>query len=870
MCVLCLHAFTIQAQTEIAETDSFITAPITPKADSTAFDRNSDISPTKAALDEDVTYSADDSTIMLADGTVVMYNNAKVLYGDIELTAYYIRLNRDSNLIYAEGIKDSTGTLTQTPVFSDGGQTFDAETIKYNFVTGKGLIKNVASEQADGFVQGGITKRSDDESLCMRHGRYTTCSNKEHPHFYLEMTRAKVRPGKSIVTGPAYLVMEEVKLPIFIPFGYFPFTESYSSGFIMPTYGEEQNRGFYLRDGGYYFAISDYMDMAITGDIYTMGSWALYGKTNYKKRYKYSGSFGATYRVNVTGDKQLDNYSKASDFSVRWTHSQDSKASPYSTFSASVNFSSSSYEKNDKERIYDQNRSSNHKSSSISYSKRFPEAPFNLSLSANASQNAADSSVTVSLPQLAVSMNRIYPLKRKQKVGADRWYEKIGMSYSGNFSNSFSGSQQDMFTSDLVKDWKNGIKHSVPVSTSFQVLNNLTISPSVSYTERWYSSSVEQNWDSTANSIQRDTSWGFNRVYDYSTSVSMSTKLYGMYYPIRAIFGDKVQAIRHVMTPSVSLGWRPDFGQDKFGYYDSYMKYSSSDSTWSEVEYSKYDGSLYGTPGKGKSGSIGFSLSNNLEMKVRDDKDSTAEFKKVKLIDRLNLSSSYNMMADSMNWSTVSASLGLTVFKKSVNISASFDPYSYDNEGHRNNTFYMSDYGKPLRLTRASTSMSLSLNEKKISDFFAKLNGEEKNEGDSKDDKGKGKESGNFDENGYMIFKMPWNLSFNYSISMNSIWNDDIKDFEFEGNSNLSMSGKIQLTDKWGVNFSSGYNFKQKEMASTRFSVTRDLHCWSMSASFVPIGTYKSYNFSIHVNSSMLQDLKYDKQSSAYDTRLWD
>jgi len=854
-----------------AQSDTTLVADtLAESSSSQAVDRASYISSTKTILDDDVSYYGQDSTVMLADGTVVMYNNAKVKYGDIELSAYYIRLNRDSNLIYAEGRRDSNGVLEQKPVFIDNGTEYEMETIKYNFKTGKGLIYNVSSEQADGYVNGGITKRMDDESFCMKNGRYTTCSNKDHPHFYLKMTKAKVRPGKSIVTGPAYLVMEDVPLPIAIPFGFFPFTESYSSGFIMPSYGEEQTRGFYLKDGGYYFALSDYMDLKLTGDIYSYGSWALNGQSSYKKRYKFSGSFSSTYRVNITGDKDLDDYTKSKDFSIRWTHSQDSKASQYSTFSASVNFSSSSYEENDLDRIYKSTGSSNHKSSSVSFSQSFPEAPFNLSLSANASQNASDSSVTVSLPQLSISMNRIYPFKRKNKIGSDRWYEKIGVSYTGSVSNTYSGYQSDLFTSDLIKDWKNGMKHSIPVSTSFQLLNNITVSPSVSYTERWYTNKIKQSWDIDEQSVVRDTLWGFNRVYDYSTSVSLSTKLYGMYQPWR-IFGDKVQAIRHVLTPSVSFSWRPDFSDDRYGYYDTYQKYDSSDSTWSEVEYSLYSGSLYGTPGSGKSGSIGLSLGNNVEMKVRDERDSTAEFKKVKLIDRLNFSTSYNMMADSLNWSNISASLGFTVFKKSVNISAAFDPYSYDEDGNSINRFYFQDHGKLLRLTRASTSMGFSLNQQKVSDFFAKLSGSDEQQDDHSSNPPPDQSANDkFDENGYLKFSMPWSISMSYSVSLSNVWDDDLQDYQFEGNSNLSVSGNISLTDKWKISASSGYNFRTKTMASTRFSITRDLHCWSMSASFVPIGTYKSYNFSIAVTSQMLSDLKYDKSNSAYDTSLWD
>ena len=844
----------------------------------TEIDRNSYISETKSVMDEDVKYSAKDSIVMLSDGTVIMYNESKVIYGDIELSAYYIRLNRDSNMVYAEGVRDSNGVLTQKPVFVDAGTSYKMETIRYNFISGKGLIYNVSTEQADGFVNGGVTKRMEDESFSMKNGRYTTCDCEE-PHFYLKMTKAKVRPGKNIVTGPAYLVMEGVPLPLAIPFGFFPFTESYSSGFIMPSYGEEQNRGFYLKGGGYYFALSDFMDLSLTGDIYTLGSWGLNASSRYKKRYKFNGNFAANYRVNVTGDKETDDYLKSKDFSVRWTHTQDAKASPYSSFSASVNFSSSSYEANDLDRIYYTNSSNNHKSSSISFSQRFPEAPINLSLSANLSQNAADSSITVSLPQFAFSLNRVYPFKFKnRKPGKDRWYEKIGVSYSANISNSYSGNQAELATSNIIKDWKNGMKHSIPVSTSFQLLKNITVSPSISYNERWYTSKVEQSFDTINNAVLKDTVWGFNRVYDYSTSVSLSTKLYGMYQPWK-IFGDKVQAIRHVMTPSVSLGWRPDFADERYGYYDTYQRYNEKDSTWTDVQYSLYQGSLYGTPGAGKNGSVGLSLGNNVEMKVRNDRDTTSEFRKIKLIDRLNFSTSYNMMADSLKWSNISASLGFTIFKKSVNISAAFDPYSYDSNGRKINTSYLEDHNKLLRLTRASTSMGFSITDKKLVDFInnrlKKKDGDTDGDRDDRSDSNleedeAGTSEGDYDDDGYLKISIPWSLNFSYSIGLNSVWDKELEDYKFETNSNLSMSGNISLTDKWKLSVSSGYNFTTKKMASTRFSVTRDLHCWSMSASFVPIGTLKSYNFTIRINSQMLSDIKYDKRSSPYDNGIWE
>lgn len=850
--------------------------------------RQAVISPTRSLFADDVDYNAD-SIVMIGTSEVEMFGNSSVEYGETSLLAYYIWMNLDSNLIYARGRLDSTNTLVDIPEFSDKGTTYTQEELTYNYNTGKALIKNVVTEQGEGYVTSEQTKRIDEEAFCMKNGKYTTCQNHDHPHFYLKMTKAKVRPGKNIVTGPAYMVMEDVPIyPLFIPFGFFPFTKSYSSGFVMPSYGEENNRGFYLRDGGYYFALSDYFDLSTTGDIYSKGSWALRGRSNYRARYRFSGSVNLSYINNVVGEKAIPgDYSATKDFSIRWSHSQDSKAAAYSNFSASVDFTSTSFERNSigvESAIYNPNYlSRNQKSSSVSYSRTFPGTPFSMSSTLLASQNARDSSLSLTMPQLNLNMSRIYPLKRKSKVGKDRWYEKVGFSYSATLSNSVNDKQTAILAGDPSVHWRNGVRHSIPVSTSFNVLNNISISPSVNYTERWYTEKINKYVDTLSNNTTQlvtDTASGFYRVYDYSASLSASTKLYGYYIPFRKLFGDKVEAIRHVMSPSVSLSYRPDFSKDQWDYYDTYSEYNANTDEWVERQYSHFQGALYGTPGSGKYGALNFSVGNNLEMKLRNDRDTTGEgSKKIKLLESLNFGTSYNMAADSMKWSTISVRGRTKLFKGlSINAGATFDPYVTTTTSSGNvariNTLYWKRDRSIGKLRNLTLSTGYSFNNDKLRKLFEGSGGKEDEEvesDESKEPKGSDEKSGSdkFDDDGYEAFKMPWNLSFSYSYSLRGNFDKTINDFTYTGVSNFRFNGSLTLTEKWSMNFSSGYDFNNLEITSTNLSIRRDLHCWSMSFNTVPFGRYKTYNFTIHVNSSMLRDLKYEKRSSPWDNPGW-
>lgn len=849
-----------------------------------------------AIFDAEITYSAADSIVFSGSGLAFLYGDASIKYKTTELRANFIRLNLDSSMAYAIGRPDSAGVMTGNPEFIDGDQTYVSKELTYNFKTKKGYIKHVVTQQGEGYVTAIQTKKMPDNSFCMKNGQWTTCEYHDHPHFYINMSKAKVRPGKNIVTGPANLVMEGVPLPLFIPFGYFPFNSSYSSGFLMPTYGEESNRGFYLRDGGYYFAFSDYMDMAIRGDFFSKGSWGTKVSSNYKKRYKYSGAFSFNLISNQYGEKVLPDFYRTKDFSLVWSHRQDQKASPYSTFSASVNFSSSSYERNDMMSQYNPQRlASNQKRSSVSYTKTFPESPFSLSASANGSVNSSDSTIALRMPELNWSMSRIYPFKKKVSVGKASWYEKIGLTYSGTMSNSIAKIKEDkLMSSSLIKDWQNGIQHRIPLGTSIKVMKYFSLNPSVSYTERWYSSSIDKSWDNENSAVKIDTTYGFNRVWDYNTSLALTTKMYGFFTPMKALFGDKIEVIRHVMTPSVSLSYRPDFGQEKYGFYDTYESLNSKQQ-WVETTYSRYEGALYGTPGRGKSGALNFSLSNNVEMKVHSAQDTTGQLKKIKLLESLNFNASYNMAADSLKWSTIGVRGRTTLFKNfSINFGATFDPYVLDTIPGTTDYSVVrvnrSEWDKNRRigrLTQANTSFGYSISNK----TFAKktktksVDDSEVQKSDDLDDgrsdysvedvevegsrDAKSKKN-NYDSNGYLKFSIPWTLSFNYSMRVQQgKFNTDKMEYNYKPMQNLRINGTVKFTDKWDLNMSTGYDFEHEEFTSTSCSVTRNLHCWTMSANFVPFGTYKSYNFSIRVNSAMLADLKYDKRSSPSDNPGW-
>lgn len=876
--------------------DSSLLSPIDTTSavisDSTKVNKNKGI-----GIEADVDYTATDSIIFSMDGSkrVFLYGEAEVKYQDVTLKAACIELDLDSSLTYAYGLKDSTGVATGLPVFTDKSGSYEMKTIKYNFKSEKAIIEHVVTEQGEGYIVSNVAKKAPDDSFSIKNGQYSTCDNHEHPHFYLNLTKAKVIPGKKTITGPAYLVIEDIPIyPIGIPFGFVPSTSSYSSGIIMPSYGEESTRGIFLRDGGYYWAASDYFDLALTGDLYANNSWGLRGASKYKLNYKFSGNFNIQYIVNVNSEKDLPDYSKSKDFSVTWSHRQDTKANPLQTFSASVNFSTSSFDRNNVTSIINAERlATNTKRSSISYSRKFPGTPFNFSANLLASQNTRDTTVSLTTPDITMTMNRVFPFKRKNKIGnKEAWYEKVSLSYSGNMKNSINAKEYELGEKKFPQQWDNGVKHSIPVSMNLKLLKYFTLTPSINYTERWYSKSVTKEWDEDLQKVViADTASGFNRVFDYSYSVSTSTKFYTYFTPWRKLFGDKVNKIRHVMTPSASLSYRPDFGQEKFGYYDWFEYYDPRQDSIINYQYSLYEGAMYGTPGKGESGSLGLSVSNNVEMKIKSDKDSTG-FKTIKLIDGLSFSTSHNFLADSLKWSRINMSGRTKLLGTNINFGATFDPYALDTNAIgspiRTNTSHLKKYGQLARLETANFSFGLSFGSEKLKKWRAKRTGEntestesEENlpEDDNLDDplnrvdrmaddfaNTRGKKDAEIDYDGYTKFEFPWNLSLNYSFRLsNGDFDKNKMTFKRKITSDLNFNGDFSLTPKWKFSFSSGYNFDRKELSHTNLRISRDLHCWGMSFNLVPVGRYKSYFFSINVNSSMLQDLKYDKRSSPRD-----
>ena len=846
----------------------------------------------KDALDSPVTFSSSDSTVMTAsDGFARMYGNAKINYQHIELTAAEVAMNLDSSVVHANGVADTAGVLQGKPIFKDGETPYESEKMSYNFKSKRGFINNITTEQGEGYITSESAKKGNDEEYYMEHGRYTTCDDHEHPHFYLALSRAKVRPKKNVVFGPAWLVLADVPLPIAIPFGFFPFSSSYSSGFLMPSYGDEYSRGFYLRDGGYYFAINDNIDLRLTGGIYTKGSWELNASSSYNRRYKYSGNFSFNYQDVKTGDKGMPDYSETTSFRLQWTHRQDAKANPNTNFSASVNYSSTSYDKSNLNSLYDPNLySQSTKTSSVSYSRTFPDIGLTLSSTFNVSQNTKDSIVSLTLPDLNINLNRIYPFRRKKAAGKERWYEKISLQYTGQISNTITAKEDYIMKSDLARDWRNGWKHYIPIQATFSLFKYINITPSFNYNERWYLYKVKQSWDAQNQTVMRDTINGFNRVYDYNFSISANTKLYGFYKPSPKIFGDKIEMIRHVITPSVSYSMAPDFSVSRYGFYDTYV-YTDENGEVYTKKYSLYEGMLYGNAPQGKTGNINFSLSNNLEMKIKSDKDSTG-VKKLSLIDEFRIAMSYNLAAEEQPWSDMDMTLRLKLSKnKTFNMSARFATYAYEFnergqvvEGNRTEW----SYGRFGRFSGMSQNFSYTFDNNTWKKWFSKEDSEdEKKDKDEEDEydrendeygetdkrKEKKKVSAEVDEDGYLKFKMPWSLTVSYGITMSEDRSAKINvktmRYPYKFTQNMNFSGNIKLSEGWNVNFSSGYDFEAKEISMSTVNITRDLHCFSMSCGLV-FGRYQSYNFSISANASMLKDaLKWDKRSSYSSNVEW-
>ena len=846
-------------------------------------------------LDAPVDFSSNDSLVYDAlSRTALLYGSSNVKYQNMDLKSDRIKMSLDSSLVHATGTADTTGEVTGKPVFMMGQDTYESDTMSFNFKSKKGFINRVYTAQQDGFLSSELSKRDSSGVLYLQHGRYTTC-DQEHPDFYIALSRAKVRPGKDVVFGPAYLVVADVPLPLAIPYGFFPFTKSYSSGFIMPSYGDESSRGFYLRDGGYYFAVSDKWDLKLLGEIYTKGSWGVSVASNYRKRYRYSGSFFFSYQNTKNGDKGMPDYSEQSSFKLQWSHRQDAKANPFTSLSASVNFASTSYERNNLNSMYNpQSYTQSLRTSSVSWSSTFSSLGLTLSGTANLSQNMLDSTINLTLPDLNISVSRFYPFKRKHMAGKERWYEKISMSYTGQLRNQIDTKEDMLFKSNLIKDWRNGFKHDIPIQANFTLFNYININPSFNFSDRMYSNKIMQSWDEGAQEARRDTTYGFYNVYDWRLSLSASTKLYGFWVPSKKIFGDKIQAIRHVITPSVTFSYAPDNGSR---YYETYQK-TNPDGSVELVEYSPFQYGLFDLPSRGKTGSVMFDIGNNIEMKVKSDKDSTG-YKKLSIIDELGFNFGYNMADKERPWSDLTVRLRLKWWKNyTFNLNAVFATYAYELDENGNpyvGTHTEYSRGRFGRFQGMSQNISFTLTPEKLKKWFGGGDDEEDEEEEEDDEydntdietnvdddlvrgqHGARKESAGkaeTDEDGYMKFSMPWSLTFGYGISMSENrdrekFNKKTMRYPYKFTQTLNFSGNIRISDGWNISFSSGYDFEEHDISMTTASLQRDLHCFSMSCSVV-LAPYTSYNFSFRCNAATLTDaLKYDKRSGFSNAVQW-
>lgn len=866
--------------------------------DSTAIDTTAaDSAKRKPGIDAPVDYECTDSLVYDAETRLVhLYGKAQVKYMDMTLNAAKITMNMDSSMVRAAGERDTAGILQDKPVYSQGSDNYHSELMAFNFKTKKGYITNVETTQGDGFMQSQHSKRAADGTLYLEHAKYTTCDAK-HPHFYLALSRAKVRPGKESVFGPAYLVVADVPLPLAVPYGFFPFNKKYSSGFIMPSYGDETSRGFYLRDGGYYFAINDYMDIKALGEIYTKGSWGLSAETNYRKRYRYNGNFYISFLRTVDGEKNMPDYAVTKSLKVQWTHSKDAKASPNTTFSARVNFASENYERSNLESMYNPLAyTQSTRASSVSFSHTFPSIGLNIAGSTNLTQSLRNSSVSMTLPDLSISLNRFYPFRRKHQAGKERWYEKISMSYTGSLSNSINTKEDKLFKSNLVKDWRNGMQHRIPIDATFQVFKYINISPQFSLRDIMYTNRVMRSWDETTQKEVADTTYGFYNLYDWSLGVSANTTLYGFYKPWRKLFGDKIIAVRHVFKPSVSFSYAPDFTSSHYGYQRTYVK-TDANGEVSTVTYSPYSGGIYSYPSGTKQGMITMSVSNNVEMKVKSDRDTTGE-RKISIIDELYGALSYNMAAETRPWSNLNTRIRLKLTKNyTFSMAAVFATYAYAFD--KNGRVVTSDrtewsYGRFGRFQGMSQNLSYTFNNETLSKLFSRRSDRSTASNDETDtdtdtdaedanidpdlrNAKKGgkqkKQKAKVDEDGYLRFSLPWSFTVSYGISMAEDRSKQINvrrmRYPYSFTQTMNFSGYLRIAEGWNISFTSGYDFNYHELSMTTASVSRDLHCFEMSCSVV-LRPYSSFNFTFRARANELADaLKWDKRSSYSSNIEW-
>jgi hypothetical protein len=829
------------------------------------------------AIDQTINYSAagyikED----FVNKKVYLVKDAKVTKGDITLTADSIVLNMETRIVNATGLKDSTGKVAGSPVFQQGSETFKGKELAYNFKTKQGIIHNIFTEQEGGYLYSDVTKLSDDGSLNISMNTYSTC-DAVPPHFYIGFNKAKVIPGKKIITGPAYLVLEGVPLPIILPFGFFPIQKSNAaSGIIIPKFAETQQLGYGLRDGGYYFAINDNFDLALIGDIYTNGTWMLNSATNYLKRYKYSGKFSFNYAKNIGGHKGLSDYTKASNYRLDWLYNQDSKAHPSSRFSASVNMSSSGYDKTNS--YVPAEHVTTTRQSSVSYSKTWEGTPFNLSTSINQSQNVSNKTVSLNLPKVNFSMSRIYPLKNKNRVGSPKWYEELQFQYSASIDNQINTTDSLLFTKEVFKKMRNGFTHQAPLSLQLRPFRNFTITPQVMYTGVLYTQMFEQKWEpdyynSDINkivpSVITDTVRGlfYGQSVNPSISAGYSPQIFGTYLFKKQ--GGRLQAIRHIIQPSVGFTYVPVLKGLSTDMYRSVQ----TDTTGRLKEYSIFEGNIFGTPSLARrSGSFSFSLVNIVEAKVFAKNDTTGKPKKVKIIENFTMNTSYNIFADSLRWAPISMSYRTTLFKN-INLAAgsSFSLYGLDSKGGTIGTFYYEQTKKLMRMTNLTMSLDFDLgqlfhsgkSDKKEGQPSATTRNTSNYYSDARRPEGEpgalNTRTLPLDKYGYAQFDIPWSLRAAYTFYYSKPANKS------SITQNISLSGDLTLTKKTKINFTSGYDVSHKAITMTSIGILRDLHCWEMNVEWIPTGYMKSWSFTIRVKSSVLADLKYERRKDFHD-----
>ena len=793
----------------------------TPKDSLVANNKNSNFS-----FEDEIIKDAKDSiNIGLINKKIFLYGNAKILYKDIKIEAGFIEIDWNTNVITAKPKLDTLGKKIQIPFFKEGEESFNAEEIKYNLKSKKGIIKQIKAKEGEGFILGDKVKKTENDILYLKNGDFTTCDH-DKPHFSIRSNKIKVIPGEKIITGPAYLRLFNFPTPLALPFGYFPNNQKKSTGLIFPSYGESANLGFFLKEGGYYFTLSDKADLSIKGDIYSKGSWGLKSLFRYKQRYKYSGNFDLSYGNIINSEKGFPDYSVKKDFFVKWNHKQDAKANPTLQFSANINAGSSTYHRNN---TFNSNEYlSNTFQSSVNLSKRWEGKPFSLSANLRHNQNTQTKIINLSLPDISFNMNRIFPFKNIGKKGKESWFHKIGISYSSNLRNDVSTADSLLFSKESIKSFRNGIRHSIPISTSVKVLKYFTFSPRINYTERWYTNQINKSWNSTDSTIITDTLNKFTRAGEYNITAGLNTKIYGLVQFKKG----KVKAIRHVITPNLSFSYKPDFSSNQYGYYKNVQSI-----TGNTEEYSIMQNGIFGSPSKGKQGNIILNISNILEAKLNSKKDTIKSTKKIKIFENLNVGSSYNIFADSLNLNDINLN-ARTRFLDVIDFtfSSRYDPYVV-NENFTNNInkFELFENGRLARFTNANTTVGLTIS----NNTFNKKEEEEKNK------------------------KTTWSLNANYSLN----YNKGYRSSEFSDTiQTLNFSGDLKISDKWKFNFQSGYDFDTKELTYSSINIYRDLHCWEMILNLIPIGYHRSYTFTIRVKAAILQDLKLERKRDWINT----